>query len=559
MHRGFKIPEILQLIFDEFSVEPIPRVYYSPPVNPPILAALARTCQLFHSPALDLLWRRQETLLNFLNCFPDGLIEKVTDGVKRPALLNFRLLRPISDEDFDRPRLYTLRVQQLILRDELHLTSWNEVLTPYIGAHMFPNLKSLQYAPYKPPSFENLHLLLSPSIVKIHLDFRTESTALSQIIPTLTQHCPLLADITLFTVDMDSLHVISAFVRSLVCIERLSVNNLTRTAFEHLGRVSTLKSLNITHLEVPRGISTLSMTGSITPFPMYSSLESLYFSSQCTLKHISAFINLIAHCPLRTLDIGGLDSVTRGDAGLFYTVLAAHFSHQSLRKIETGTYSSQMSDEPNTTLYTINAATLQILFCFANLVNVCFAPPFAFDLDDADVLEMASAWPRIQNLQIKCSRVLRPRITLKGLTSLAHRCPHLLRLEMDFDATSVPEVAGAGATNISQSSLRTIVVAIFPITTPGPVAAFISRVFPKAEIVCSPFGLSLDPGSEEVALYARRWKEVNRILGGEWDDSDSEGVVLEDDGDVDGGVWEDASNAEGGVLEDDRDMEDDER
>ncbi|KAJ6523265.1 hypothetical protein DFH09DRAFT_937984, partial [Mycena vulgaris] len=66
------ITEIRQLIFDEFNVPP-----YDRRVNPPILAALARTCQIFQNPALDLLWRQQDTLLNFVNCFPDGLVKEI--------------------------------------------------------------------------------------------------------------------------------------------------------------------------------------------------------------------------------------------------------------------------------------------------------------------------------------------------------------------------------------------------------------------------------------------------------------------------------------------------
>ncbi|KAJ7840654.1 hypothetical protein B0H13DRAFT_1565214, partial [Mycena leptocephala] len=37
------------------------------------LAALARTCMIFHGPALDSLWRHQRTIVNLIKCMPDDL------------------------------------------------------------------------------------------------------------------------------------------------------------------------------------------------------------------------------------------------------------------------------------------------------------------------------------------------------------------------------------------------------------------------------------------------------------------------------------------------------
>jgi hypothetical protein len=76
MHRTFGIPEILDLIFAELqNPEPLlhPRDHSRSRKD---FAALTRTCKTFQSPALDFLWREQETLVNVLKCLPAHLWEE---------------------------------------------------------------------------------------------------------------------------------------------------------------------------------------------------------------------------------------------------------------------------------------------------------------------------------------------------------------------------------------------------------------------------------------------------------------------------------------------------
>lgn len=58
MHRTL---HILEIIVDVFSL-----------LDKKSLSVLARTCRSFHEPALDLLWREQESLLPLLKCLPQN-------------------------------------------------------------------------------------------------------------------------------------------------------------------------------------------------------------------------------------------------------------------------------------------------------------------------------------------------------------------------------------------------------------------------------------------------------------------------------------------------------
>jgi hypothetical protein len=78
MHRCLSILEILDLICDNLDVSisvagPSPRLR--------TLANLARTCTLFSGPALDALWRTQNSLNPLFGVMPDDLFEPVHDPV----------------------------------------------------------------------------------------------------------------------------------------------------------------------------------------------------------------------------------------------------------------------------------------------------------------------------------------------------------------------------------------------------------------------------------------------------------------------------------------------
>ncbi|KAJ6587513.1 hypothetical protein DFH09DRAFT_1074744 [Mycena vulgaris] len=486
MHRTLKIPELVVAV-------------------PVAISGL--TCRTFQNPALDMLWRRQDTLLNFLKCFPNDLIETVVDLIGRQEeLTDFRLLRPISNDDWTRPLFYCHRVQELNLQNELRIGSWAELPTQYFGAYMFPNLKCLQVYPTTLFSFENLELLLSPRIVRIGFDFSTELAVVSRIIPTLTSRCPSLTDIAIAVDEPEkSLQIVSAFVRSLVRVERCSVDNLDGAAYEHLGHLPSLKKLVLFDPQMPRDIP-LASTRALSQFPIYSSLESLSFG-MTTLEKITAFITIIARCPIQILEVEELvSSPTRDVAKLFFAALTAHCSPHSLLRINTGTSGISISEELDAM---VDSVTFRLLFCFTNLVTVHLPPPFEFDLDDTDIREMARAWPRIESLELRCTPFTRSRITLKGLSFFAEYSPHLSTLEMDFDATSVPEWDVSAATTPPQTSLAHVFVEHCPIATPGPVAAFISRIFPNAAIDCWDDGLEL---GSEAEISFRRWQEVRHIL-----------------------------------------------
>jgi hypothetical protein len=64
MHRALEILEIVEMICEQAAIM---KGDWSG------VATLARTCAFFLNPALNAIWRHQETISNLLKCFPDDL------------------------------------------------------------------------------------------------------------------------------------------------------------------------------------------------------------------------------------------------------------------------------------------------------------------------------------------------------------------------------------------------------------------------------------------------------------------------------------------------------
>jgi hypothetical protein len=89
MHRGLGILEIVEIICAQLGLESSESLSTD---ASSALSALARTSQFFHNPALNVLWRHQDTLVNLIRCMPEDLWD-ITQGS--------------DDEDDDGPAIGT--------------------------------------------------------------------------------------------------------------------------------------------------------------------------------------------------------------------------------------------------------------------------------------------------------------------------------------------------------------------------------------------------------------------------------------------------------------------
>ncbi|KAJ7495536.1 hypothetical protein FB451DRAFT_367085 [Mycena latifolia] len=523
MHRGLMIPEIVRNIVEEVELPPESMKR----LDLRALAAFARTCTTFLEPALDLLWSDQPTVANLLATFPDDLIRQVKDEWNRPS--DVLLLRPVSPKDWERPLFYSRRVKWLFLNQTMLVVStkaFEAISLSCPGDHMFPNLQTLvlNLTPrtYESQFATSIDFLISPQLTEIRLDFGTGFRLLCQIVPTLAVKCPSLTCVGISmdeSYDAATLQVVSDFVRSLARIQDLAVTNLDQDAFKHLGGLTSLKVLRLGNPKVP-WMPALPIDSPTSSHHMYSSLTALHFNCT-TVERVITFIKAMSNAPLKELESHPFsDAATSVEIGRLYSALAAHYSHTSLQRISIEGGWAPEEGVPDQ--YRISGAILRTLFCFVNMVSVSLDQPFGFDLDDADIFDIAHAWPQLEYLSLTGHSDLKPRVTVQGLYAFGQQCPNLDYLEIAVDATVV--LAEPPGRSVLQHSLQMLEVLYSPIRTPKAVVAFLASIFPEVDVNFYRDD-EVDPASEE-AKYWDRWEEVKQSL------KDLRGQKIQDNGGI---------------------------
>ncbi|KAJ7175026.1 hypothetical protein C8R43DRAFT_596977 [Mycena crocata] len=538
MDRKIPMPEILDKIFSHLTYCPVVPGWFGWGAND--LAALARTCKTFQDPALDLLWSRQESLTPALLCLPDDLL--LWDHVGKSKKQSFlRFQRPVVPKDWDRPRFYWNRIKSLTIHDSdsSHISSelWQTLQLCYPDAHLLPNLMELHWDHRDPAIYPVISLFLGPGIHTLtlapgpdlsysegNLAFvpdpdSKESIAQLSFLPLLGVKCPDLKEVNFrgSTRFLFSSHVLSSIFLCLLGINRLEafgIHNVDRAILEHLSRLPCLKSLIVDELlvfDLPTEADTESEGNN--HFPALEELHLWATTPQVAISLIAA----VTHRPLTSLDIGFEKAFPTTDAVTkLYSTIASHCSLTSLQSLhvddallDAGT--ADLLDERDFESYLVDPGALRPLFAFSNLTTVLLRPYFGFDIDDNTVTEMATAWPRVEELSLIFGMdqhlpLVRTNVTLNGVREIARHCSNLRQLEMFFDGSDIPRLDAS----IQQTSLIKFDVACSPISASGPTAIFLSHLFPNLKSVNSDCFWSNNDSSAAV----RRWKNVATLLEG---------------------------------------------
>ena len=131
----------------------------------------------------------------------------------------------------------------------------------------------------------------------------------------------------------------------------------------------------------------------------------------------------------------------------------------------------------------ISSQHLERLFVFNQLHTMHFDLKCRYKLVDTVYSKMALSWPHLRSLSIGREKACRHEEvpTLRALSDFAMHCPDLEVLEVCFDATqplSRTDVQSA-LPFASSSQVHSLNVLRSSIAHPGPVAAYLARIFPR--------------------------------------------------------------------------------
>ncbi|KAJ7291626.1 hypothetical protein C8J57DRAFT_1588040 [Mycena rebaudengoi] len=452
MHHFFSIPELVELVCKELNYSRVHRKD---------LAALARTATVFHHPALDVLWRQQDGLMNVILCMPADLWES-EELVKS---WSFALSRPITPSDLERPLIYSRRVKSLYNQNTItrDLGRILEVMKPFLPQGiLLPNLR-------------HVDLLLRPAVdvtIIPYLSFALVTSICLQLeswfsLPNLPLVYPALKRLEIKSSSPDPAHSdfltsTSTYVRKLIQIEELILPTLDRAAYDHLSTLPALRYLHLTEWRTPDPDlfpSVPSHPSGHTGFPVLQRLI-----AQCmALGSVMEVVNGFSSTPLRHLSVRATSALgPEHRIQHFFAALSTHLVHGALEEIHLW------------------------LGVEGEVVTLYLPVLGKILLDDAAVWDMARAWPNLVTLKLidrQDDSDLLPIITLASLRAFATHCPELITLALTFDATVVPP--SSDEQPVLYNKLSDLYVWYSPISSPALVGRFLAEIFPNIERIQS--------------------------------------------------------------------------
>ncbi|KAG2123479.1 hypothetical protein DEU56DRAFT_49625 [Suillus clintonianus] len=461
------------------------------------LAALCRTCRLFHEPALNVLYNSLESLRPLLFCIP----AIVRIGKRITTFKELRL------SDWQRMQFYAKRVHSLRVNDQeefvIDKTILHALATSPFAPPMFTHLKRLWWSNN---SADALPLLCS--LVNARLEWLILHDLDSRLLPRVIPH---------ITSGSNSLHVVCFpakysmrdihpdMFQSWRNLQSLVCGLVDDTMLYHLATYSKLTHLTIQVDEKNDYSSLMKLAGQ----PVFPALQGLDITATHTLHCVH--ILEIAELPsLRSLRIHSTEEgLTNAEVHQCFRLISRQCP--SLRDLRIKEL--QISPPEFPIGYIITFDTLKTLFLLRHLEALHLDTTCTFALDDKELAQLADMWLKLRALELGIENGWRQpsKITLQGFAELLRRCPVLSVVGFAMNAWA-PDIddrrPGCG---VRRNGLEVLRVADSKITDPLSVAAFLSDVVPNAEITGYDIEYDMTGTFNTRMMYRERWEEVSML------------------------------------------------
>ncbi|KIJ66524.1 hypothetical protein HYDPIDRAFT_26864 [Hydnomerulius pinastri MD-312] len=508
MHRVLYTQEILLNIFK--CTYPAWRSSFNPD-----LVALARTCRVFHEPALNVLWAELDNLTPLIRCLPQDLwsVEIVKIGGSEVRCYSFH--KPLRDADWNRLRSYTHRVRAvrsttksraLVVISFLRTLCYSPTAIP-----LFPNLQQLKWDNPSTGFLPFVHQLAGPKLT--HLSFvapgaQWDAPALS-IIGSLRKLCPNLKHVALLPSkkNINSADTISGLLCHWTELRTVRCHFVNIDALSHLSCLSSLETLNLSLdkrlQDQMKGVSTLK----------FSKLKSLSLVSDSLLA-LSKFFGQL-HLPLISFHDVEVQTCPKSETLKSYlAALRNSCAHDRLLYLQINQLEIGPSASVDSQPHRLTSVDFQPLTFFVNLSNIKINVAGSVDIDDSGLLILASSWPSLELLRINEEHGWRSSggITPRGFAQLFEKCKslHSLAIVIDTrDFTNIPEdcqSSGDSQFHIGWGSIN-VLDSVIEASAVTALAAFFSDVAPSLSSFDAWMSNTMSRRPEAVG-YKSLWEEV---------------------------------------------------
>lgn len=458
------------------------------------LAALCRTCRLFHEPALNVLYKSLESLRPLLFCIPTIF----TIGNRITMLKEFRL------SDWQRMHYYAKRVHSLRVSDQEEVVIDKTILQALaissLTPPMFPHLKRLWWSGNSADALPLLCSLVNAKLEWLILH-DMDPMLLPRVIPHITSSNSL--RVACFPAKYSMRHIHSDVFQSWRNLQNLVCGLVNDATLYHLATSSKLTHLTI-QVDETNDYSALMK---LTDQPVFTALQGLDITATHTLHCIP--ILEIAELPsLHSLHIHSTETgLTDVELHQCFCLISRHCTDlRDLRMKEL-----QVSPPKFPVGYIITFDSLNTLFSLHHLEALHLDTTCTFSLNDKELGQLASTWLKLRVLELGTENGWRKpsNITLQGFAELLRRCPVLSAVGLTMNALAPDINHRRPGRGIRRNGLEVLRVADSKITDPLTVAAFLSDVAPNAEITGYEIGYDVYGMLNTRMLYQERWEEVS--------------------------------------------------
>ncbi|KAK6988694.1 hypothetical protein R3P38DRAFT_2660601 [Favolaschia claudopus] len=485
MHRCLDIAELVRLIFEELDPFPCHCAEYDSFLHIDTLLHLAKTCRQFSEPALDMLWRSHDGLVNVLKCLP-AESWCVSDGY-------FRIISPVVKLDWQRPLANSTRIKNLCDPDPkilLH-TSAVEAIVSLPAGILLPQVQHI-IIESSAAIFPYISGLVGPRIHSIKLTLDLPSLPFSALHPIVPENRSL----NYLSLARPGLHndsakdLVSAFILEMDNVRELDAQCLNELGYQHIATFPHLERLRLWDiLELP------------FPCPPYH--DSPFAALSSVTVHTSDvafatnFIEVLYSSMLSEVCIISTENATTTNLAPLFSAIhtACHASQLNHLMISMEEDNTLVAATPN--IYTLSMDFLRPLTVYGSMRSLKLLFPILSGFDDELMEELAPSWPQLEELFIgghcRSIELQTSRRTVNSLISLAHFCPRLDTLSLVIDASRVPLGEYIG---ITHEQLRTWYPYDSPVGSPIRTAEYLACLFP-----CLSISTRVD-----------KWKEVGDLL-----------------------------------------------
>ncbi|KAG2109937.1 uncharacterized protein F5147DRAFT_772786 [Suillus discolor] len=383
-------------------------------------------------------------------------------------------------------RCYPLYINHTNIRD---IEIWRALSYPPFSLPLLPNLTTLTWTEVTNETFQYILLFVTPRLTELDISVARSGPSFTlgpseqSTFSSIAKSCPSVSHFSLSSQRYDSQQIVgdtSIALQFWPHLTSVKIGTVSEAAILHL---SSLPSLRVLECGLPStSISTDAQK--LLQRPAFCALQELTVTCKSPVI-LDAFLEKLAITPkiLSFKFARGVDPALVIPA-LIYRLSSA-CAHSPLQKVQLRILDDDQPADPNVS---IGAAAFQPLFAFRNLRVLDFVADghCTVRMDDASLLQMAKAWPLLEELYISRYSHSTYRVTPHAFVLLLWHCPRLRSVAVLIDWSTIDVHAipsDLPYQGFSQKALTNLYINGWRIENPTSIAAFLSVIAPNVRSI----------------------------------------------------------------------------